>query len=187
VPYTLALSDGVDLVMRTRGDPLKYIRAVREEIHALDADQTISEVTTAEQRLDSEALSGERFIATVFLSFGVLGLALGAVGLYSVVSYVVSQRAHEFAIRMALGARRAHVIGMVVKSFALALAIGGGTGLAASLALNKLLAHWIDGNVRDPLMLSAVILILLSAVIVSSLIPARRASGIDPMQVLRTE
>jgi putative ABC transport system permease protein len=187
VPYTLAISDGVDIVMRTRGDPLKYIRAVREEIHALDADQTISEVTTAEQQLDSEALSGERFIATVFLSFGVLGLALGAVGLYSVVSYVVSQRAHEFAIRMALGARRAHVIGMVVKSFALPLATGGGAGLAASLALNKLLAHWIDGNVRDPLMLSAVILILLSAVIVSSLIPARRASGIDPMQVLRTE
>jgi predicted permease len=187
VPYTLALSDGVDLVMRTRGDPLNYIRAIREKIHAIDADQTTSEVTTAEQRLDSEALSGERFIATVFLSFGFLGLALGAVGLYSVVSYVVSQRAHEFAIRMALGAGRAHVICMVVRSFAVALAIGGGTGIAASLALNKFLRQWIDGNVRDPLMLSAVILIFLSVVIVSSLIPARRASGIDPMQLLRTE
>jgi ABC-type antimicrobial peptide transport system permease subunit len=187
VPYTLAVYDGVDLVMRSRGDPRKYIRAIREEIRTIDADQTISEVTTAEQRLDSEALSGEKFIATVFLGFASLGLALGAVGLYSVVSYVVSQRAHEFAIRMALGARRAHIIRLVVKSFAIALAIGGGIGLAASVALNKLLEHWTDGNVRDPLMLSAVILIFLSVVIVSSLIPARRAAGIDPMQVLRTE
>ena len=187
VPYTLALSDGIGLVMRTRGDPLKYIRTIREEIQTLDTDQTISEVTTAEQRLDSEALSGERFIATVFLSFALLGLALGAVGLYSVVSYVVSQRAHEFAIRMALGAKPAQVIRIVVRSFASALGFGACTGLAASVALNKLLAHWTDGNVRDPLMLSAVILIFLSVVIVSSLIPARRAAGIDPMQVLRTE
>ncbi len=187
VPYTLAVSDGVDLVMRTRGDPLTYVHAIREQIRTLDADQTMSEVTTAEQRLDSEALSGERFIATVFLSFAFLGLALGAVGLYSVVSYVVSQRAHEFAIRMALGARRAHVVRAVVKSSAIALAIGGGIGLAGSLALSKLLAHWTDGNVRDPLMLGAVILIFLSVVIVASMIPARRAAAINPMQVLRAE
>jgi ABC-type antimicrobial peptide transport system permease subunit len=173
--------------MRTTGDPFNYVRAVREKIHSLDTDQTTSGVTTAEQRLDSEALSGERFIAVVFLCFGFLGLALGAVGLYSVVSYVVCQRAHEFAIRMALGAGRAHVIWMVVRSFAVALAIGGGTGVAASLALNRFLTQWIDGNVRDPLVLSAVILIFLSVVVVSSLIPARRASGIDPMQALRTE
>jgi predicted permease len=187
VPYSLAVSDGVDLVIRTRGDPLTYVRAIREEIRTLNADQTIGEVTTAEQRLDHEALSGERFIATVFLIFACLGLALGAVGLYSVVSYVVSQRAHEFAIRMALGASRAHVVRIVVKASAIALAIGGAIGIAGSFALSKLLAHWTDGNVRDPLVLGAVLLIFLSVAIVASLIPALRAAGINPMQALRAE
>jgi putative ABC transport system permease protein len=187
VPYTLVLGDTVDLLIRTRGNPLNYVHTVREEIHSLDANQTISEVTTAEQRLETEGLSRERFIATVFVTFALVGLILGSVGLYSVVSYVVSQRAREFGIRMALGASRAHLIRIVVQSSAIAAAAGGGIGLAASLALSRLVAHWTDGNLRDPLMLGAVILIFLSVVAVASLIPARRAAWTDPMCVLRME
>ncbi len=187
VPYTLVLGDNVDLVVRTRGNPLNYVHMVREEIHTLDANQTISEVTTAEQRLETEGLSRERFIATVFVSFAFVGLVLGSVGLYSVVSYVVSQRAREFGIRMALGASRAHLIRIVVQSSAIAAAAGGGIGLAASLGLSRLVAHWTDGDLRDPLMLGAVSLIFLSVVTVASLIPARRAAWIDPMRALRME
>ncbi len=187
VPYTLVLDDGIDLVIRTRGNPLNYVHTIREEIHTLDANQTIGEVTTAEQRLETEGLSRERFIATVFVTFAFVGLVLGSVGLYSVVSYVVSQRGREFGIRMALGASRAHLIRIVIQSSAMAAAVGGGIGLAASLALGKLVSHWTDGNLRDPLMLGAVILIFLSVVTVASLIPARRAAWIDPMRVLRME
>jgi putative ABC transport system permease protein len=187
VPYTLVLGDNVDLLVRTRGNPLNYVHTVREEIHTLDANQTISEVTTAEQRLETEGLSRERFIATVFVSFAFVGLVLGSVGLYSVVSYVVSQRAREFGIRMALGASRAHLVRIVVQSSAIAAAVGGGIGLAASIGLSRLVAHWTDGNLRDPLMLGAVGLIFLSVVTVASLIPARRAAWIDPMRVLRME
>lgn len=187
VPYTLVLDDAVDLVIRTSGNPLNYVRAIREGIHTLDADQTIDQVTTAQQQLDSEGLSGQRFIATVFVSFAFLGLALGAVGLYSVVSYLVSQRTHEFAIRIALGATRAHVIQMVMKSSATAVIAGACAGLAASLGLSQLLAHWTEGKVRDPLMLLAVILIFFCVVMVASMIPARRAASIQPMQALRVE
>jgi predicted permease len=187
VPYTLVVDEGVDLVIRTSGNPLNYVRAIREEIHTLDGDQPIGEVTTAQQRLDSEGFSGERFIASVFLGFALLGLALGALGLYSVVSYVVSQRAHELGIRIALGASRAQVIRMVVKSSAIAIVTGGCVGLAASLALNSVIAHWTAGNVRDPMMLGGVTVIFISVVIVASLIPARRAASIDPMRALRTD
>jgi ABC-type antimicrobial peptide transport system permease subunit len=187
VPYTLVVDDGIDLVIRTSGNPLNYVSAIREEIHTLDGDQPVGEVTTAQQRLDSEGFSRERFIASVFLGFAFLGLTLGALGLYSVVSYVVSQRAHEFGIRMALGASRVQVIRIVVKSSALAIGIGGCVGLGASLALNSVIAHWTAGDVRDPMMLGCITVIFLSVLIVASLIPARRAASIDPMQALRTD
>ncbi len=187
VPYTLVLNDGIDLVVRTSGDPLSYLRAIRQGIHEVDADQPIGLVTTAQERLNSEGLSGQKFVSTVFLSLACLGLALGSLGLYSVVSYVVSQRAREFGIRMALGASRAHVMQIVVRSTATAVAVGGCVGLATTLILNRLVAHWAQGDVRDPLMLTGVVTALMLVVAIASLVPAQRAASIDPVQALRTE
>ena len=133
VPFTLVANDAFDLIVKTEGDPFGLVRPIREQIHQLDGDQMVSEMTTAAQRLDSEGWSRERFVAALFVSFAFLGLALGALGLYSAVSYMVSQRTHEFGIRMALGARRADVLRTVLRSSCVVVSVGLGGGVYSAL------------------------------------------------------
>jgi len=157
------------------------------KIHRLDGDQMVSEMTTAEQRLDSEGWSRERFVAALFVSFAFLGLALGAFGLYSVASYMVSQRTHEFGIRMALGARRGDVLRTVLRSSSVVVSAGLSSGLVLSIVGGRVLEYWIEGTVRDPIVLAVVTFIVLLVTTVASLFPAGRAASIDPMVVLRAE
>jgi predicted permease len=187
VPYTLVVPDGFLLVIRTKGNPLSVVHAVREQIHTVDADQIVNEVRTAEQMLDSEGWGRERFTASLFIAFGFLGLALAAVGLYSVVSYVVSQKAHEIGIRMALGAAGSDIVRMIMKSSLATVATGLCFGLLISISLSQLLAHWTENSVRDPTLLIAIVLIVLSATSFASLLPAWRAMRVDPAVALRHE
>ena len=187
VPYTLVANDAFDLIVKTQGDPLGFVLPIREQIHRLDGDQMVSEMTTAEQRLDSEGWSRERFVAALFVSFASLGLALGTFGLYSVASYMVSQRTHEFGIRMALGARRADVLRTVLRSSCVVVSAGLSSGLVLSIAGGRVLEHWIEGTVRDPIVLVVVTFVVLLVTTVASLLPAGRAASIDPMEVLRAE
>jgi predicted permease len=187
VPYTLVVPDGFLLVIRTKGNPLSVVHAVREQIHTVDADQVVNEVRTADQMLDSEGWGRERFTASLFIAFGFLGLTLAAVGLHSVVSYVVSQKAHEIGVRMALGARGSDIVRMVMKSSLATVAAGLCLGLLTSIALSKLLAHWTEDSVRDPMLLIAIVLIVLSATSFASLLPAWRAMRVDPAVALRHE
>jgi ABC-type antimicrobial peptide transport system permease subunit len=144
-------------------------------------------MTTAEQRLDAEGWSREHFVAVLFVSFAFLGLALETFGLYSVASYMVSQRTHEFGILMALGARRTDVLRTVLRSSCVVVAAGITSGLVLSVAAAKVLEHWIEGNVRDPIVLAVVIFVVLLVTTVASLFPAGRAASIDPMEILRAE
>ncbi len=187
VPYTLVVPDGFLLVIRTKGNPLSVVHAVREQIHTVDADQVVNEVRTAEQLLDSGGWGRERFTASLFIAFGFLGLALAAVGLYSVISYLVSQKAHEIGIRMALGARGSDIVRMVMKSYLATVAAGLCFGLLTSIALSQLLARWTEDSVRDPMLLIAIVLIVLSATCFASLFPAWRSVRVDPMVALRHE
>jgi len=187
VPYTLVTDDAFDLIVRTQGNPLGFVRPIREQIHRLDGDQMVNQATTADERLDSEGWARERFVAALFVSFAFLGLALGAFGLYSVASYVVSQRTHEFGIRMALGARRGDVLRTVLRSSFAIVSAGLAVGLILSIAAGRVLERWIEGSVRDPAMLAVVALVVLLATTLASWFPAGRAACIDPMEVLRTE
>jgi ABC-type antimicrobial peptide transport system permease subunit len=129
----------------------------------------------------------EHLAAWIFGAFSLLALALAAVGLYSVVSYTVAQRANEFGIRMALGAQRPHVLRIV---FASTLgSVGGGivAGVALTLAMNTLLAKWAEANPRDPVILLAGAVLLSLVAATACAIPARHASRIDPMAALRCE
>jgi putative ABC transport system permease protein len=187
VPYTLVANDAFDVVVRTEGDPLTFVRSIRERVHRRDADQMALEMTTAEERLNSEGLARERFVTVVFIAFAFLGLALVAIGLYSVASYIVSRRTHEFGVRIALGADRTDVLEAVLRSIVPTVFGGLALGMFINLAAGKLMEHWIDGNVRDPLMLVIISLIAIFVTTLASARPATRAAGIDPMDVLRTD
>ena len=187
VPYTLVMNDAFDIVVRTQGHPLNFVHSIRERIHHRDADQMTLEMTTAEERLNSEGLARERFVTIVFLTFALLGLALGAIGLYSVASYVVSRRTHEFGLRMALGARRRDVVKSVLRSVLPAVMGGLVSGTFINLVAARLVEHWINGKVRDPLLLGTITLVAICVTVLASLRPASRAAYIEPMEVLRTD
>jgi ABC-type antimicrobial peptide transport system permease subunit len=174
-------------VVRTEGDPLSFVRSIRERIHRRDPDQMTLEMTTAEERLNSEGFARGRFVTVVFLTFAILGLALGAMGLYSVASYMVARRTHEFGVRIALGAHRADVLNTVLRSILPTVLAGLASGLLINLAAAKLTEHWIDGSVRDPWMLATITSLVVFVTTLASLRPASRAACIDPMEVLRTD
>jgi ABC-type antimicrobial peptide transport system permease subunit len=109
------------------------------------------------------------------------------VGLYSVVSYSVAQRTNEFGIRMALGAQRGHVLGIVFASTIASVGSGILAGVVLALALNKVVAQWAEGSSRDPLILLAVTGLLMLVAAVACAVPAQRASGVDPVIALRYE
>lgn len=122
-----------------------------------------------------------------FSLFAVFALALAATGLYSVVSFAVSQRTQEVGIRMALGAPRTSIVRLVLASTGITLAVGVAIGVALSVALNRVLSSWSGGNSRDPLTLIASVLVLALVALAACLVPAWRAAAIDPMRALRTE
>ena len=122
----------------------------------------------------------QRFIAALFASSRSSGLVLAATGLYSVVSYSVSQRKQEVGIRMALGAQRLDIIRLVLQSVAATVGIGIVVGLAVSIGLNKIVSHWVQSSSRDPLTLLTVALILAFIALLACVWPARRAATLDP-------
>jgi ABC-type antimicrobial peptide transport system permease subunit len=150
--------------------------------------QTSSSVDDLETRLTYEPeWQQEHLAAWIFGVFAWLALALAAVGLHSVVSYTVAQRTNEFGIRIALGARRGDLLRMVFKSVLGSLGAGIFTGVALSLALSHVIAKWAQGNPRDPgiLLAGTILLGLVSGL--ACVIPARRASKVDPMIAVRCE
>jgi ABC-type antimicrobial peptide transport system permease subunit len=156
-------------------------------VNSVDADQQISsQAQDLEHWITSQPeIQQEHLVAWLFGLFAALGLALAAVGLYSVVSYTVAQRTGEFGIRMALGAPRAHVLRIVFESTVLSVGCGMAAGLLLTLSLQRLLAHWAEGSSRDPLVVVAAALLLSAVALVACAVPARRASRVDPALALR--
>jgi putative ABC transport system permease protein len=189
VPYTIRMPVWTQILVRTRVPPLTVLRAIREQIHAVDPDQqSIRDVRDLNGWITTQQEWQQgHLVATLFAGFALLALALAATGLYSVISYTVAQRTGEFGIRMALGAGRKDVLLMVFRSAAVSVAGGVLTGVVLTITLSRVLARWIQGNSLDALVLVGVILLLLATSGLSCLIPARRASSVDPMVALRYE
>jgi putative ABC transport system permease protein len=165
------------------------LRQVRQQIQSVDHDQqTFREVRSLEQWIvNQQEYAREHMIAFLFAIFAVLALGLSAVGLYSVVSYSVAQRTGEFGIRIALGALRKDVLLMVFRSAAVSVGTGILAGIVAVPALNRILAAWIQGSSHNPIVLLSVSLLLIAVAGIACLVPAHRASSIDPMEALRYE
>jgi putative ABC transport system permease protein len=189
VPYTMMMPMFTQILVRTRGEPLAVLRAVRAQVHAVNPDQqVIGHVRNLEQWISTQPeWAQERLVATLFSAFAVLALALSIFGLYSVVSYIVAQRTNEFGIRMALGAGRSHVLRLVFASTSLSVAGGLVCGVGLSLALKGVLARWAEGSSVDAVIVLAVVAVLAAAATVACVLPAYRASSIDPVTALRYE
>jgi predicted permease len=189
VPFTLSMTEGTEILVHSQPPSLTVLQAVREQLRTINPDQqTSSSVDDLETRLTYEPeWQQEHLAAWIFGVFAWLALALAAVGLHSVVSYTVAQRTNEFGIRIALGARRGDLLRMVFKSVLGSLGAGIFTGVALSLALSHVIAKWAQGNPRDPgiLLAGTILLGLVSGL--ACVIPARRASKVDPMIAVRCE
>jgi predicted permease len=187
LPYTMNPYDWFNLTIRTRGDAPGLLHRIKEQVHAIDADQAVGDMTYATDLLESDSLGRERFVSYLFTAFAALGLAFAASGLYSILSYLVTQRSKELGLRIALGAKRRQIVGLVTKSSFMAVLAGSAIGLAADFACGRLFAQWTHGDARDPLMLGFALAVLLAVSFAASLIPAWLAASTDPMQALRSE
>ena len=186
IPYNMATVPGGTFLLKTEMEPLSIARAVRERVRSVEADLPVTEVRTLEEYLSRFERAYPRFSTTLFSIFAAVGLLLAATGLYSVVSYTVAQRTHEFGIRMALGAQRGHVLRLVAGSMMVLIAIGTAAGLAGSMALSQVTSRFVEGwNPRDPVAYVAVAAVLVFTGLLACWFPARRATTIDPIAALR--
>ena len=185
IHYLQNMRAGLSLVIRTTGEPGRYANAVREAIWSVDRDQTITSVETMSSIVGGN-VSRPKLLATLLLLFGVMGLTLGALGIYGVLAYAVSQRRREIGVRVALGASPRSVLGLVIgQGMGLAL-VGVVAGIAGAFALTRLMASVLyEVKATDPATFATVIAVLLLAALVASWLPARRALRIDPVQALR--
>jgi len=160
---------------------------MRDIVRSLDPDQPVAQVASGEELL-SRRLSEPRFNTLLLASFAGLGLLLAAIGIYGVVSFLVTQRTHEFGIRIALGAQKTNLLKLVIGKGVVLSLIGVTLGLGASLILTRLMTGLIYGVAStDPVTLIAVAGLLTTVTIIASYIPARRATKVDPLTALRYE
>jgi predicted permease len=187
LPYSFILPTDEAFIVRASGDPQTAIRSVKERLREVNSELVVGRDHTLGWWLDTDGWGRERFIATLFGIFAVLALVLAATGLYSVVSFGVTQRTQELGIRMALGARPASVVKLVLGSTATMLSVGVAVGLTLSVILNRVVASWAGGSSRDPVTLIVAAAILFLVAGVACVLPAWRAASIDPMRALRLE
>ncbi len=175
------------VVVRTATDPLSLVKPVEQILQNMDRSLPASNVVSLEQVM-ANALWQPKFNLFLIGVFAAVGLVLAAIGLYGVISYAVSQRTHEIGIRMALGAARLEVLRLVLRQVFLLALIGVVIGLASSFALTRLLRTQLFGvAATDSITFGLVPLLLLAVALLACLVPARRASKLEPMVALRYE
>jgi len=173
------------IVVRAEGPLAALAPALHSAVAKIDPDAPLYDVKTMDQRMgESEATA--RFNTLLLSLLGLIGLLLSAVGIYGVISYFVTQRTSEIGVRMALGATRRSVTGLVMRQAAVPVAVGIILGLGASAAATRLLSAYLVGVRRsDPLTLFSVIVLLAAAALLASFVPARRAAGVEPVVALQ--
>ncbi|HKG93952.1 MAG TPA: FtsX-like permease family protein, partial [Gemmatimonadaceae bacterium] len=185
IHYPQNMRAGMSIAVRTTGDPLRYANAVREAIWSVDPDQTIIGVETM-SAIVGGTVARPRLLATLLLLFGVMGLLLGALGIYGVLAFAVSQRRQEIGVRVALGASPRTVLGLVVRQGMTLAVVGVVAGVVGALALTRVMAAVLyEVRATDPATFATVVVVLLGAALAASWLPARRALAIDPVQALR--
>jgi putative ABC transport system permease protein len=187
VPYVQAGFPRMSLVARTAGDPLRLAASVRRQIESADRDQPVFDIQTLEQRLSNQ-MAPRRTKMILLGTFAVLATVLAAAGIFAVISYTVAQRTHEIGVRMALGAQGGHILKLVIRQGMVMTLAGAGAGLLASLWLTRYLASMLYGiKPADPLTFCVVGVLLVGVALLACILPAWRATQVDPVIALRGE
>jgi ABC-type antimicrobial peptide transport system permease subunit len=175
------------VALRTKVDPASMTKSVRVAIHSGDPDLPLAKIATL-TTLVNDSLSQPRFAMLLLAAFSLLALLLASIGMYGVISYAVAQRLQEIGIRMALGAERRNVFGMVLGHGARLAGLGIAIGLVVALGVTRLMSSFLYGiESTDPFTFAAVSLLLLATALLACYLPARRATRVDPMVALRHE
>ena len=187
VPFWQIPWPSANFGVRTSGDPALMTKSIQDAVHSVDSEIAIAEPHTMEE-VKSLVLAGDRFTMLLYASFAVVALSLAAVGIYGVMAFTVAQREHEIGLRMALGASRGKVVGMILKEGMTLALFGLGLGLIGAYFVGRALESGLYGVGKlDVGAIVAVASVLFSAAMLASWIPARRAASVEPMQALRSE
>ena len=187
VPYAQLPFAPMSVVVRTEIAPANMVPTLTTEVQSLDSALPLLHIKTLDEYV-SDSIVGTRFEAVLLGTFGILAFLLTAVGLYGVISYTVAQRTRDIGIRLALGADRNAILGMVVKNGTLLAGAGTLIGLATAFLLTRLIASLLYGvGPTDPLTFLCVPIALIAVAMLASYVPARRAAKVDPMVALRYE
>jgi putative ABC transport system permease protein len=187
VPYAQLPFAPMSVVVRTEIAPANMVPTLTTEVQSLDSALPLLHIKTLDEYV-SDSIVGTRFEAVLLGTFGILAFLLTAVGLYGVISYTVAQRTRDIGIRLALGADRSAILGMVVKNGTLLAGAGTLIGLATAFLLTRLIASLLYGvGPTDPLTFLCVPIALIAVAMLASYVPARRAAKVDPMVALRYE
>jgi len=187
VPYAQNMPFSVSFVVRTEQDPSQLARTIRQALRDVAPDLPVFGVRTMDDYF-AQSIGPQRLTVQLLGSFAALALVLACLGLYGVLTYTVGQRTREIGVRMALGAQRGEVISLILKYGAKLAGIGLGLGLVIALSLARLLKTVLyEVSPFDPMSFSLVATVLALVGVGACLIPARRATKIDPMEALRTE
>jgi predicted permease len=187
LPYTQRSAERVYLTVRTETDPSGLVAAARARVLAIDPDQPVSEVRTTDEIVRS-ALEPREFFTFLTGAFAAIALILAAVGIYGVTAYHVQQRTHEIGVRIAMGAARTRVLGLVLRRGTRMVAFGLVLGLSGALASGAIVSAFLwEVGALDPATLALTALVLSAIALLGSLVPAVRASRVPPMHALRAE
>ena len=173
--------------LRTAGDPLAYVSSVREIVRQADARMPVSEVRTQKVEIEDD-IHQEITLADLCSALAMLALTIACVCLYGTMSYTVARRTNEIGLRMALGAERHNILGMVMRETLIMVAVGVAIGIPAALAASRFVRSMLYGlEATDPLTTTVSALLLMMVAVLAGYLPARRASRVDPLVALRYE